>query len=177
MERKYFLNTDRVGFSKWTQDDIGLAGLLWGDPEVTKYICASGVFSDDDIARRLNTEIQNEFVYKVQYWPVFELTTNALIGCCGLRPRKTREYEIGIHLRPEYWRRGYAEESANAVIEYAFCVLNAKKLFAGHNPNNSRSRKLLTKLGFTYIGDEYYEPTGLYHPSYELENFTCKSFI
>lgn len=177
MERKYFLNTARVGFSKWTQDDIGLAGLLWGNPEVTKYICASGVFSDDDIARRLNTEIQNEFVYKVQYWPVFELTTNALIGCCGLRPRKTREYEIGIHLRPEYWRRGYAEESANAVIEYAFCVLNAKKLFAGHNPNNSRSRKLLTKLGFTYIGDEYYEPTGLYHPSYELDNFTCKSFI
>lgn len=177
MERKYFLNTARVGFSKWTQDDIGLAGLLWGNPEVTKYICASGVFSDDDIARRLNTEIQNEFVYKVQYWPVFELTTNALIGCCGLRPRKTREYEVGIHLRPEYWRRGYAEESANAVIEYAFCVLNAKKLFAGHNPNNSRSRKLLTKLGFTYIGDEYYEPTGLYHPSYELDNFTCKSFI
>ena len=55
------------------------------------------------------------------------------------------------------------------LIEYAFCVLNAKKLFAGHNPDNSKSRKLLEKLGFTYIGDEYYEPTGLYHPSYELE--------
>lgn len=25
------------------------------------------------------------------------------------------------------------------------------------------------KLGFIYIGDEFYEPTGLYHPSYELE--------
>ena len=168
MERKFFLNTDRIGFSKWAQDDIELARLLWGNPEVTKYICASGVFSDDDIIRRLNTEIQNESVYQVQYWPIFELTTNALIGCCGLRPRKAKEYEIGIHLCPEYWGRGYAEESANAVIEYAFCVLNAKKLFAGHNPDNSKSRKLLAKLGFTYIGDEYYEPTGLYHPSYEL---------
>jgi len=168
MERKFFLNTDRIGFSKWAQDDIELARLLWGNPEVTKYICASGVFSDDDIIRRLNTEIQNESVYQVQYWPVFELTTKALIGCCGLRIHKTEEYEIGVHLRPEYWGRGYAKESANAVIEYAFCVLNAKKLFAGHNPDNSKSRKLLEKLGFTYIGDEYYEPTGLYHPSYEL---------
>ena len=168
MKRKFFLNTDRIGFSKWAQDDIELARLLWGNSKVTKYICASGVFSDDDIVRRLNTEIQNESVYQVQYWPVFELTTNALIGCCGLRPRKAKEYEIGIHLCPEYWGRGYAEESANAVIEYAFCILNAKKLFAGHNPDNSKSRKLLAKLGFTYIGDEYYEPTGLYHPSYEL---------
>ena len=75
MERKFFLNTDRIGFSKWAQDDIELARLLWGNPEVTKYICASGVFSDDDIIRRLNTEIQNESVYQVQYWPVFELTT------------------------------------------------------------------------------------------------------
>lgn len=168
MKRKFFLNTERIGFSKWTQDDMELARLLWGNPEVTKYICAGGVFRDDDIVRRLNTEIQNESVYQVQYWPVFELTTNALIGCCGLRPHKEKEYEIGVHLRPEYWGRGYAEEAANAVIEYAFRVLNARKLFAGHNPDNGKSRKLLTKLGFAYIGDEYYEPTGLYHPSYEL---------
>lgn len=100
---------------------------------------------------------------------VFELATNDLIGCCGLRPYKINEYAIGFHLRPEFWRHGYAAEAANAVIEYAFTVLKAEKLFAGHNPNNIKSRKLLEKLGF-YIGDEFYEPTGLYHPSYELKN-------
>ena len=30
------------------------------------------------------------------------------------------------------------------------------------------AQKILSKLGFHYIGDEFYEPTGLYHPSYEL---------
>ena len=77
---------------------------------------------------------------------------------------------VATHLRPEFWGQGYAAESANAVIEYAFTVLKANKLFAGHNPNNNKSQKLLNKLGFIYIGDEFYEPTGLYHPSYELEN-------
>lgn len=75
-----------------------------------------------------------------------------------------------IYLRNEFWGKGYAKEAADAVIDYAFSVLKAKKLFAGHNPNNIASRKVLNKLGFTYVRDEFYEPTGLFHPSYELEN-------
>lgn len=170
MDREFFLKTNRIGFSKWVKNDLELAKLLWGNPAVTRYICANGTFSKNDIINRMNTEILNESLYQVQYWPIFELATNDLIGCCGLRPYKTDEYEVGFHLRPEFWGQGYATESANAVIEYAFTVLKAKKLFSGHNPNNSKSRKLLNKLGFIYLGDEFYEPTGLYHPSYELEN-------
>lgn len=170
MERNLFLKTNRIGFSKWTHNDIELTKSLWGDPEVTRYICASGIFSMDDIENRLSTEILNESLHKVQYWPIFELTTNDLIGCCGLRPYTANEYEIGFHLRPAFWGKGYAKEAADAVIDYAFSVLKAKKLFAGHNPNNIASRKVLNKLGFTYVRDEFYEPTGLFHPSYELKN-------
>lgn len=81
-----------------------------------------------------------------------------------------REYEIGFHLCPEFWGKGYAKETADVTIDYAFSVLKAKKLFAGHNPNNIASRKVLGKLGFSYVGDEFYEPIGLFHPSYEREN-------
>lgn len=168
MARKYFLKTNRIGFSKWQEDDIKLAELLWGDSNVTKYICASGCFSADDIAMRLAKEIENNIEHHVQYWPIFELETNELIGCCGLRPYSDGKYEIGFHLRPEFWRQGYAVEAANTVIDYAFNVLNAAGLFAGHNPNNTASKKVLEKLGFSFIGNEFYEPTGLYHPSYEL---------
>lgn len=56
MEREFFLKTNRIGFSKWIQNDIDLARSLWGKPEVTKYICANGIFSIDDIVNRLNTE-------------------------------------------------------------------------------------------------------------------------
>lgn len=53
-------------------------------------------------------------------------------------------------------------------MEYAFKVLKADALFAGHNPKNIASAALLKKLGFKYIYDEFYPPTGLYHPSYLL---------
>ena len=145
-----------------------LAELLWGNPNVTKFICASGKFSKNDIAERLEKEISNDIEYHVQYWPVFELIIDNFIGCCGLRPHKENEYEIGFHLRPDFWGKGYAAEAAGAVIRFAFDVLKAEKIFAGHHPQNTASKKLLMKLGFTYIGDEFYEPTNLYHPSYEL---------
>lgn len=170
MERNYFIKTERIGFSKWNKNDIELAELLWDEPEVTRYICADGIFSKEDILNRLTKEISNDAEFGIQYWPVFELATNELIGCCGLSPYKGNVYEIGFHLRPKFWGQGYAAEAANAAIHYAFKKLKAEKLFAGHNPNNIASKKLLNKLGFKYIGDEYYEPTGLYHPSYELES-------
>lgn len=43
-------------------------------------------------------------------------------------------------------------------------------LFAGHNPKNILSARLLKKLGFTYTHNEYYPPTELYHPSYLMTN-------
>ena len=147
-----------------------MAEILWGNPDVTKFICASGRFSAQDIVNRLDKEINNLAEYHVQYWPFFELTSKELIGCCGLRPYKEGKYEIGFHLRPKFWRQGYATEAAQAVINYAFSVLKTEGLFAGHNPNNTVSSIVLRRLGFQYIGDEYYEPTGLYHPSYELKH-------
>ena len=169
MVRDYSMETERVQFSKWRRDDLDLARLLWGNPDVTRFICAGGVFSEADIARRLDTEISNEQRFHVQYWPIFTRGPHVLIGCCGLRPRGEAGYEIGFHLRPEFWGQGYASEAAAAVIRHAFASLRAEELFAGHNPRNTASWKILTRLGFQYIGDVFYAPTGLFHPSYVLK--------
>ncbi|SMC16546.1 Protein N-acetyltransferase, RimJ/RimL family [Clostridium acidisoli DSM 12555] len=170
--KDFFMETNRIGFSKWKDTDLNLSIQLWGDQDVTRFICANGKFSNQDISNRLGTEIFNEKHYHIQYWPIFELASGELIGCCGLRPFKSEanSYEMGIHLCKKYWRMGYAFEASKLVINYGFTVLKAEKLYAGHHPENEASEKLLTKLGFRYIGKNYYEPTGLYHPSYELIN-------
>lgn len=165
----FFLTTERCGFSHWNKNDVSLATSLWGDPTVTKYICASGAFTAKEIENRLFTEIDNFEKYSVQYFPFYLLETKELIvGCCGLRPYKNQNdvYELGFHLRKKYWHKGYALEAAKAMIDYAFTELKAVELKAGHNPNNIASSKVLSKLGFQYEYDEYYEPTGLNHPLY-----------
>jgi RimJ/RimL family protein N-acetyltransferase len=167
----WFLTSERLGFRTWTPDDLPLALGLWGDPEVTRLIDARGCLSEDDVRQRLAREIATQAGEGLQYWPIFLLEGGEHVGCCGLRPydRARRILEIGFHVRRAMWGRGYASEAARAVIAHAFGALGAAALFAGHNPKNEDSRRLLLKLGFRYTHDEHYPPTGLDHPSYLLE--------
>ncbi|MDQ7094794.1 GNAT family N-acetyltransferase [Desulfosporosinus sp. PR] len=166
--RNYFLRTTRLGFSVWSQGDLSQAKELWGNPEVTKFIVATGTMSDEQVHQRLIKEINTYETANMQYWPVYLLETDENIGCCGLRPYdyENKILEMGIHLKENYWGKGFAQEACFAVIEYAFNRLGVSALFAGHNPKNIASAQLLKKLGFKYKNDEYYPPTGLYHPSY-----------
>jgi RimJ/RimL family protein N-acetyltransferase len=137
-----------LGFRNWKDEDIDLAINLWGNPDVTKLIDARGKLTRVELNELLTKEIETQKSFNVQYWPIFLLNTNEHIGCCGLRP--------------------YKPEKEIYEIEYAFKVLNCSALFAGHNPKNNVSKKLLEKLNFNYIRDEFYAPTALNHPSYLL---------
>jgi RimJ/RimL family protein N-acetyltransferase len=164
----YFLKSARLGFRSWSEDDLSLAMGLWGDPKVGALI--GGPFAPDMVRERLTKEIRQLQECQLQYWPVFLLDGGEHAGCAGLRPYRNeqRVYELGVHLRPAFWRQGFATEAAKAVIEYAFGRLRAEALFAGHHPANAASRQLLLRLGFLYSHKEMYPPTGLMHPSYFL---------
>jgi RimJ/RimL family protein N-acetyltransferase len=167
-EKAFFLQTERLGFRPWSESDIELAAALWSDPEVTRFI--GGPYSRERVQERLSKEIAAWRFDRIQYWPIFLLSTGEHVGCCGLRPKKPEEkiLELGFHLRPAHWGFGYASEAARAVVGYAFRTLGARGLFAGHNPANEASRRLLKKLGFRYSHDEFFPLTGMNHPSYLL---------
>lgn len=64
--REYFMKTKRLGFSKWNVADLDLATQLWGEEEVTRFICADGKFTQQDIIRRLQIQkfiMMNYFTY------------------------------------------------------------------------------------------------------------------
>lgn len=167
----YFLTSARIGFSVWQDDDLELANSLWGEPAVTRFICAKGRFSPEEIGRRLALEVGTQRAHGVQYWPCFLLDGGDFIGCCGLRPYGDgpHVFELGFHLKHDFWGCGYATEAASAVMAHAVGALGAQALYAGHHPENSASSHVLQKLGFQCIGQELYSPTGLQHPLYRWE--------
>lgn len=166
----YWMKTARLVFSRWAAKDLDLAQLLWGNPAVTRYISRTGRLTDEEIATRLQAEIDQGRSTGLQYWPVFLKKGSLLVGCCGLRPYQDESdcAELGAHLLPEYWRQGLAAEASRSVIAYAFRQLGMQALMAGHHPENQASRRTLLRLGFMPLGKEYYPPTGLYHPSYRI---------
>ncbi|NOU31436.1 MAG: GNAT family N-acetyltransferase [Polyangiaceae bacterium] len=165
------LTTERLRFRAWNETDVDLAAGLWGAPEVARFISRDGTFDAAAVRERLLREMALQDAHGVQYWPIFSRQDDAHVGCCGLHPYGTEAgvYELGVHLRPAYWRKGLAVEAASAVIAHAFDALGARTLFAGHHPANTGSKQMLLRLGFRYTHDELYPPTGLMHPSYTLE--------
>jgi [ribosomal protein S5]-alanine N-acetyltransferase len=167
MTREYFLKTARLGLGRWTEGDAELARSLWGDPRVSEWI--GGPFSEEQVQKRLHREIVAMTDHGMQYWPCFLLEDGDLVGCAGLRPYRDGLPELGFHFRPQYHKKGLAREAADAVIAYAFESLALPGIFAGHHPDNNASQRLLLKLGFRYLYEEIYPPTGLINPLYWLQ--------
>lgn len=66
-------------------------------------------------------------------------------------------FEIGYYVRTSETGKGYASESTNALIRYAFNALGAKKITICHVDGNDGSRRVIEKLGFEksgYIADD-----------------------
>ncbi len=158
--------TPRLQFRCWRRDDLPLALALWGDVRVTAWI--GGPFDAEVVRARLDDHIAAFERDRAQYWPMFLRSTGDHVGCCGLRLREPGLLELGFHLRPAHWGQGLAAEAAAAAIGHGLAVLGAAALFAGHHPDNTSSRELLGKLGFTYTHDELYPPTGRMHRCYLL---------
>jgi RimJ/RimL family protein N-acetyltransferase len=73
----------------------------------------------------------------------------------------TKEVEIGWHLRPDRWGRGYATEAARAMLAYAFEILRLPEVLAVVYKENEASLRVCERLGMEHLGetDRYYGVT------------------
>lgn len=106
--------------------------------------------------------------------------TGRVIGSLGLHESWTEqepEYrglrcvEIGYVLAKEFWGRGLMTEAVKRVIRYCFeeCCLDA--LTICHFEENDRSRRVIEKCGFRYVGDN------VWHAKLLGKNFKDKRYI
>jgi len=73
------------------------------------------------------------------------------IGFCGfVRRAELPAPDIGFAFLPQFERKGYGFESADAVMKYGREVLNFERVLAITSLDNESSGKLLLKLGFTF---------------------------
>jgi len=87
-------------------------------------------------------------------WAVEVLANRRFAGYVGLmRPRFEAPFtpcvEVGWRLAPEHWGKGYATEGARAAIDYGFDVIKLPEILSWTVPANTRSRRVMEKLGMT----------------------------
>ncbi|MCX6286818.1 MAG: GNAT family N-acetyltransferase [Bacteroidetes bacterium] len=59
---------------------------------------------------------------------------------------------IGILVREEFRRNGYASEALELLIQYAFDILNIRQLYSNITPENTASISIFEKYGFERCG-------------------------
>lgn len=80
------------------------------------------------------------------------------IGSSGLYKRDNLDFpDVGFAFLSEFANKGYAYESAKAVMNYAAEKLKLQTIVGITLPENSASIKLLKKLGLAEIGTYRYE--------------------
>ncbi|HET6977913.1 MAG TPA: GNAT family N-acetyltransferase [Pyrinomonadaceae bacterium] len=74
------------------------------------------------------------------------------IGICGLLKRdELPDPDIGFAFLPDFWNKGFALESATAVMKDARERLKVQTILAITNQDNEASIKLLQKLGLQFV--------------------------
>jgi RimJ/RimL family protein N-acetyltransferase len=72
------------------------------------------------------------------------------IGICGLVKRDTlADVDIGFAFLTAHWAKGYASESAAAVLQYGRSTLGLKRIVAITAPGNQGSMAVLVRIGLT----------------------------
>ena len=70
---------------------------------------------------------------------------------CGILKRdELEDPDIGFAFLPRFWSKGYASESAAAVLDYGRNSFGMKRIVAITATDNTGSIRLLTRLGFEF---------------------------
>ena len=87
-------------------------------------------------------------------WAIVVRGQNKMIGTCGFTSFNTEanSAEVGYVLNPAYWGFGLAPEAVSAVLRFGFVDLRLNRIEARYMEGNSRSRRVMEKVGMRYEG-------------------------
>lgn len=103
---------------------------------------------------------------------VADRETGRVIGSAGFVGRSkgaAPSDELGYVLSPDYWGRGLMTEVCRELLRYGFEDLGLAEIWCTHYAENTRSKRVIEKCGFSYaftekLSDEFFpdRPTCFY---------------
>jgi len=146
------LETERLTLDTLATDDAEFILELLNEPSFLRYIGDKGVRTEVDARRYVLTgPVASYERFGFGLYLVRLKQSDQPIGICGLLKREALEdVDLGFAVLARFRSRGYAFESASAVLAYARDRLGLKRILAITSPDNVASIALLGKLGFSF---------------------------
>lgn len=146
------LETKRLSLREVIENDAEFMLDLLNQPSFIKYIGDRGVRTVEEAKDFIETRYRKSYRdHGYGLYTVELKETGESIGVCGFVKRDTLpESDIGFAFLPQFEKKGYAFESAEAVLKYGKETLNLKRILAITTQDNENSGRLLEKLGFKF---------------------------
>ena len=147
------LETERLLLRPITVEDMGFVYELFSRPETNRYSGHEELGSLEEAE-----ELYDKYMRPgppSRFRVAVELKeTGEPVGTLGLYSYSERDgrAELGYDLLEEHWGRGIMTESVREVVRYGFEEIGLNRIEATIDPENTRSVRLVERLGFRREG-------------------------
>ena len=165
-----YIETERLKLRDWEEKDLLPFQQMNANRQVRRYFPSLLSYRRSELDMRKMDEIIKE--KGIGLFAVELKETGEWIGFIGVNylPKESKYpfkelplYEIGWRLIPEVWGNGIATEGAEAVMDYAM-EKGITELYSFTSETNLPSRKVMEKIGMTFLDNFEFPDLSKYHP-------------
>lgn len=151
------LETARLRLRQFGMGDVDALARMTGDPVVMRYIAGGRPIgraeTEENLARIVEAFRRRGF----GKWALVTKEDGELVGYCGLAAGSVDVgVELAYMLAKEHWGRGLITEASRACLRYGFEELGLAEVAALTKPGNLRSRRVLERLGMSFVKNGNY---------------------
>lgn len=168
------IETERLVIRPWRDEEAPRLLDILSRLEVVKWLGDGEpkLMADLDAARARIARYRSQSTEPpLGFWAIEVRETGEVAGTVLLTtlPNSDGEVEVGWHLHPDSWGRGYATEAAEAVIERGLSA-GLEEIYAITHTTNGPSQAVCRRLGMDDLGvmEKWYEgPSQVFRVSRE----------
>ena len=159
---KIFWQTNRYLVREMSEQDAEGIFMLDSNKQVHKYLGEKTINTQEQALDSIK-KVMEQYEYNgIGRWAIEWKANGEFVGWTGLKYEHSlwsdeRYYDLGYRIRPEYWNKGIAIETARFSRNYAFNELSVKELFGAAHVDNEGSNHILKKIGFKWDKYFFYE--------------------
>jgi len=146
------LKTSRLHLRRLSTADAEFILELLNEPAFIQNIGDRGVRTRDEACAYISGKLVASYeAYQYGLYLVESGRGEGPLGICGFVKRDVLDHpDIGFAFLQRFWSRGFAYESAVAVLDYGRTVLGFDRVFGLTAPGNQSSIRLLERIGLHF---------------------------
>ncbi|HLM05336.1 MAG TPA: GNAT family N-acetyltransferase [Blastococcus sp.] len=144
------LTTGALRLRPWRADDIEDVWAALQDPDIRLWN-SGGVGTREDAVALLSR--RSLWTGDHVSWAVVDAATGALLGSVSVHSiGQSQDAQVGYWVVPAARGRGVAAAAVDAACRWVFAALGMDRIELAHALENTASRRVAEKAGFTYEG-------------------------